>query len=203
MNETITTHYGFGGWITTFTGKQFGFEMPTDELRDAVCIEDIAHALSLICHWNGHCREFFSVAQHSVLVSRIAPREFARWALLHDAAEAYVGDMTRPLKALLPEFKSIERRVLRVIADVFSLPWPEPAGLKAYDDKILKLESRLYMHRNEVLHDGRGHPVDIPDLTPDEILTVPAPFTRSIPPKEAETMFLARYRKLFLDDDGL
>lgn len=189
-----------GGWITTFTGKQFSFERPE---VDQICIEDIAHHLSMICHWNGACSKFFSVAQHSVLVSRIVPRDLAQWALMHDAAEAYCGDMTRPLKALMPDYKIIEQRVQRKICDVFNLPWPQPKDLKSYDDRILRLESTLYMHPNEVLHDGRGHPVDIPELTPEEKAKIPIVFTRSDPPEMAEAMFLARYRLLFLDDDGL
>ena len=187
-----------GGWLTTFTGKQFSF---IDPQLDMIDIADIAHHLAMICHWNGACRCHFSVAQHSVCVSRIVPRELQPWALLHDAAEAYCGDMTRPLKALLPEYKMIEKRVLRVIAEKFGLPWPEPPELKGYDDQILKIESTMYMHPSEVLHDGRGHPVVIADLMAHQHLS--AVFTMQMQPEAAELMFLSRYRRIFLDEDGL
>jgi hypothetical protein len=82
-------------WIQTFTGKAFDLLDPKPE---TVCIEDIAHHLALINRFTGATREPYSVAQHSVLCSWIVPPELALTALLHDAAEAYVADVSRPLK---------------------------------------------------------------------------------------------------------
>ena len=77
-------------------------------------IEDIAAGLSNICRYAGQCSGFYSVAEHSLLVSEVA-FDHAYAALMHDAAEAFIGDVTRPLKQLLPDFKRIEapHRVVR------------------------------------------------------------------------------------------
>jgi hypothetical protein len=82
-------------YILTATGKKFWFDDPQPE---QVCIEDIAWALSNLCRYTGHCRWFYSIAQHSVGASFIVPARFALEALLHDAAEAYITDLNAPLK---------------------------------------------------------------------------------------------------------
>lgn len=176
---------GYAGYMTTFTGIQFRHDAPT---VDMVRIEDIAHALSMICHWGGHSREFFSVAQHSVLVSRICPPELAFWGLHHDDAEAYYGDMVRPLKVLLPAFKEYETRGLRVIAAKFNLPWPEPPELKLYDNRALAIESASLMSSEEALHDGRGGALDLGEF---DCATI-----KPLTPADAEREFLARHAEL-------
>jgi len=75
-------------WIQTFTGRRF---RPRNPAPDDFDIRDVAHALSLLCRFNGHCRVFYSVAEHSVRVSRICPPPAALWGLLHDLGEAYIG----------------------------------------------------------------------------------------------------------------
>ena len=108
-------------WIETASGQTFDFAHPNP---DSICIEDIAHALAHQCRFNGHCREFYSVAQHSVHVSEIVeeqdcgPRAQLA-ALLHDAAETYIGDMVAPLKHLLPDFKQMEKEINVLIYKVF------------------------------------------------------------------------------------
>lgn len=126
-----------GAWMQTFTGKQFWPLRPDPEHVD---ILDIAHALSLICRYGGHARRFYSVAEHSVLLSYAVPSEHALWALMHDAAEAYVGDMVRPLKHQMPAYRAVEDRVLAAIAVRFDLPHREgliPAVVKDADNRIL------------------------------------------------------------------
>jgi hypothetical protein len=87
-----------GDWMQTYTGLQF---WPLDPKPEEICIEDIAHALSMMCRYNGHCQRFYSVAEHSVLVSLNVDQRFALHGLLHDASEAYFGDIIRPIKPFI------------------------------------------------------------------------------------------------------
>ena len=82
-------------YVSTYTGKQF---FPLDPQQDQVDIEDIAHGLAYQCRFNGQTRYFYSVAQHSLIVAGLVPKRLYLAALLHDAAEAYMGDMVKPLK---------------------------------------------------------------------------------------------------------
>lgn len=84
-----------GSWMQTYTGRRL---FPMDPSPADVDIIDIAHALSMQCRYNGHVRRFMSVAEHCVLISENVPAQDALWGLLHDATEAYVGDMIRPLR---------------------------------------------------------------------------------------------------------
>ena len=100
------------GWFLTSTGRRFVPQLPAASKID---IEDIAHALSQLCRFGGHCCEFYSVAQHSVIVSLNVPPEHRFAALMHDAAEAYLGDVIQPIKRLLPEYKAMESEVWRAL----------------------------------------------------------------------------------------
>jgi len=105
-------------WIQTCSGKKFY----VDEAEvEQIAIEDIAHALSMMCRFNGHCIRFYSVAEHSVHVSYEIDEELALVGLLHDAAEAYLGDVVSPLKKQLKDFKCFEKRMEAVIAERFGI----------------------------------------------------------------------------------
>lgn len=132
--------------IQTASGRYANLVAP---LPHHIDIGDIAHALSNICRFGGHTREFYSVAQHSVLASRIVPSEFALAALLHDAPEAYVGDVTLPLKHLLPDYRAIETAIWRVIADCFDLPVDLPSCVKRADRVLLATERRDLMKEQD------------------------------------------------------
>ncbi|MFH2008786.1 MAG: phosphohydrolase [bacterium] len=166
-------------WIQTYVGRQF---WPLEPRPADVDIRDIAHSLSLQCRFNGHCREFYSVAEHSVRVAEILPAELALWGLLHDAAEAYLGDLTRPLKQQAPWFNEAEDRVLRMIAEHFSLPWPMPDAVRKADDILLVTEARDLMVAPPEPWGLDAQPLDAP--------IVPRP------PAEAEALFLQRYEQL-------
>lgn len=105
-------------YISTYLGNRFHPEGPR---IDHVALEDIAHGLAYQCRFNGQTRAFYSVAQHSLLVASVLPPELHRAALLHDAAEAYLGDMVKPLKRLLPDFGRIEAGVTQLIAQAFAV----------------------------------------------------------------------------------
>lgn len=85
-------------WTQTYTGHQFDILNPDPA---AIHIADIAHSLALINRFNGHTTRPYSVAQHSVMVSRLVPEKYALHGLLHDAAEAYIGDFPTPWKLLV------------------------------------------------------------------------------------------------------
>lgn len=108
-----------GEWFQTFTGKKF---YPKDPRPEDVCIEDIAHALAHINRFGGHLPEPWTVAQHSLVASSFAPPDLQLEALLHDAHEAYVGDMVKPLKLMMPEFQDVEDKVDTAIREAFGLP---------------------------------------------------------------------------------
>lgn len=133
-----------GDWMQTATGRTF---WPIDPHPDDVCIEDIAHALSLMCRYGGHCKTFYSVAQHSVLVARALPREYRAWGLLHDASEAYIVDVPRPLKPYLLGYRAAEDKVTKAIARHFNLPLPIPSEVKRVDNAILADEAAQIMSK--------------------------------------------------------
>lgn len=103
--------------ICLISGKTFDFTNPRP-----LTMYEVAYALSNLCRFNGHCRGFYSVAQHSVMVSELVHPEFALQGLLHDAVEAVVGDMTSPLKRLIPGYREIENLCAKVILEGFGVP---------------------------------------------------------------------------------
>lgn len=127
-----------GPWIQTFSGRAFHYEDPQPE---DIHIEDIAQALGHQCRFAGHTSRFYSVAEHSVLVSRcFADPELRMMALLHDATEAYVLDLPKPLKNLLPDYSVYEQKLWRVIAAKFKLATEIPAVIHEADVRMLVTE---------------------------------------------------------------
>ncbi|WP_426817642.1 HD family hydrolase [Winslowiella sp. 2C04] len=168
-------------WSNTLSGKHFNFLNVTPE---SICIDDIAAALSNICRFTGHLQEFYSVAQHSVHVSYLVPDEFAMEALLHDAAEAYCNDIATPLKALLPDYQKVGKRVELVIRSHFSLPPRMSTPVKYADLIMLATERRDF---------------DMDDGTPWPILEgIPCADFSICPqnPRQARVRFLRRFNDL-------
>ncbi len=168
-------------WIQTYLGKQFWPLAPRAEDLD---ILDIAHSLSLQCRFNGHSRVFYSVADHSVRVADNLPRDLALWGLLHDAAEAYLGDLSRPLKSQVEArwFNDAEDRLLKVIAETYGLVWPMPSQVREADDVLLVTEAR-----------------DLMVEPPADWFLEAEPLTGHIEPlgpTDAEALFLERYEAL-------
>lgn len=131
-----------GDWMQTVSGRQF---WPIDPRPEDIFIEDIAHALSMICRFNGHCERFYSVAEHSVLVSENVPARDALWGLLHDASEAYIADIVRPAKRFIDGYKDLERNIMVAVCSAFDLPYDEPASVKRADNAILADEAAQIM----------------------------------------------------------
>ena len=128
--------------ITTYTGRRFDPLHPEEAL---ICIEDIAHALSLICRGNGHVKSFFSVGQHCILCAReAAARSYSSRlslaALLHDASECYMSDVPRPFKKSLTDYLKQEEKLLKVIYRKYlgsALSLEENMKLKSIDNDLL------------------------------------------------------------------
>lgn len=125
------------GCIRTFTGRYINPLKPDQEL---ICIEDIAHALSMQPRFGGHLPVFYSVAQHCVEVMRSVSNQIRMGALLHDASEAYLIDVPRPVKEQLGNYKEIEYRLMCVIAGKFGFDWPLHEDIKSADEMALQIE---------------------------------------------------------------
>lgn len=172
-----------GPTILLQSGKYFSFTEP------AACeftIEDIAHGLSNICRFTGQSQNFYSVAEHSVHCSHLVPAADALEGLMHDAAEAFIGDVSRPLKQLLPDYKVIEERVEHAIAERFGLRYPWPPSVKHTDAKMLRAEQHQLMQCDDDWACLAG--VDLTALGQRELVC--------LPPVMAKSQFLARFREL-------
>lgn len=146
-----------GDWIGTHLGGKF---WPLDPHPDDVHIGDIAHALSQQCRYTGHSFRPYSVAEHSILVSSFCPPEFALEGLLHDAAEAYLADVARPVKHRIKGLVEIEDRIHQAICTKFNLPFPISPQVKDIDNRILADEREVLFPRSNVYDwfSGWGEP---------------------------------------------
>ncbi len=136
------------GWIETFQGHQFYFRNPTPESIDLL---DICHSLAMQCRYCGHTKKFYSVAEHSVMMARWMLEEgysieVALQALFHDAAEAYISDIPRPVKVTLPSFKELENLLDEAIFAKFNIRYPFDPIIKEADSRIL-VDERAQMMR--------------------------------------------------------
>ena len=146
--------FNYDGRIDTFSGLKFSFLTP--EIGH-ISIIDIGKGLANKGHFGGQTEHFFSIAQHSLLVLNLMTLDFKNnykmgmAALLHDASEAYTGDMVKPLKELLPEFKRIEDNITRVIFEKFSLPLEILKKIKPYDLKAQEIEYDTFFNKRNHL----------------------------------------------------
>ena len=126
--------------ICTYTGKLIDLE---NIKAEDICIRDIAHALSNLCRYTGHVSTFYSVAEHCVLLSRAENMPGTPSArLLHDAVEAYIGDVARPLKNLLPDYRKLEDMIQKVISEKYGVDF-DP--VKPGDTAMLVVEAHTLM----------------------------------------------------------
>lgn len=150
-----------GDWMQTFTGRRF---YPLAAQPEDVDIVDIAHHLSMVCRYGGATKFHYSVAQHSILMAQVAPQEHKLRALLHDAPEAYVGDMIRPIKKdrELSPFRDIERGVELAICNALKLEYPiANSVVHDLDTRILLDEREQVMTHTEDDWQVRGDPIGV------------------------------------------
>lgn len=132
-----------GDFIGTYKGKKF---YPLDPRIDEVDLEDIAHSLSLLCRYNGHVKRFYSVAEHCIhaadwLEMKGYGTEVALQGLLHDASEAYVSDVPKPIKRMLNGWERVEEKVQKTIFERFNVSWPMDEAIKEIDLRLLYSEA--------------------------------------------------------------
>jgi hypothetical protein len=178
-------------WVQTVSGQKVSLTNPKPE---TIHLGDIAHALSNLCRFNGHISHFYSVAEHSVFVSQIIEPQLALVGLLHDATEAYLGDLTRPLKEMLGDgmwssYDRAEDRMWNCIATRFGIDPELIASVKYADDVALATEKRdLFPH----------------DLEWDRAL--PAPHPKPIyrcPATYVRQQFIGRFYEITQDESVL
>jgi hypothetical protein len=154
-----------------------------DPRSEEIRIEDIAHSLSMQCRYAGHCKQFYSVAEHSCHLHDFVSPEHRAWALLHDASEAYLVDVPRPVKPFLSGYKEAENNIMKVIAARFGLG-DEPMAVKEADGRILADEASQNMTQPPAPWTFYGYP-----------LGITLQYWR---PEQAKTEFLLRFYSLSL-----
>lgn len=177
-------------WISTADGSRFDFENP-----DLISFRDIVMALGAIPRYLGHTTRPYTVAQHSVIVSKLAEhygygRDLQFIGLMHDAAEAYCGDVPRPLKRQLPNYNRIIERVEKMIAERFGYTYPHPGVIGELDNEVF-----FYERRGISRHDL----VDVSDVDPP-----PPPIAKLMNGywdfQKSRDRFRARFYELYTDD---
>lgn len=169
-----------GPTILLASGNYFDFLEPE---KSDFTIEDIATGLSNTCRFAGQCSRFYSVAQHSVIVSHYVPEALAFAGLMHDAAEAFIGDVTKPLKDILPDYRALEERVEAAVLGRFGLPQKMPTEVKEIDVVMLATEQGQLMRNRDDWNYTRGR----------KALNIAIP---PMGPREAKAKFLARFAAL-------
>lgn len=165
-------------WIQTYSKRRIN---PFKVIPDAIVIQDAAHALSLICRYNGACNEFYSVAQHSVIVSYLCDQKYALHGLLHDLSEYVLGDVCSPIKRSddFEKYREIEYRFMKAVYNRFELSGEEPENVKRADKLAFATEVAS----------------GILDAREDFIIDIePAPFSIvPLSPKQSKELFLNRF----------
>ena len=202
-----------GGWIRVRSGRTVN---PLTATPEDIELEDIAHALAMMCRFNGHSEIFYSVAAHSVMVSylmaaslhsqNVSDPALVMWALLHDAAEAYLADIPTPLKRhtwmrfshedLLEKFGVSEARLLNVIVQALAPTildrYPvEPVAVKHPDMQALKAEAIAFMGGVETANAWGLESIEVPKR-----FTIDKRIASVAAPEHARQMFINRFREL-------
>ena len=172
--DTLPKH----GYITTFRGQKFYYD---SEDTQSINIEDIAHALANTCRFSGHSLDFYSVAEHSVWVSKLCDDPIE--GLLHEGEEAYLCDLPSPLKRILPDYRAMQDRVRKRVCEAFQLTYPFSEDLKDCDWAQLKTEAKSLLVAHFPFEDF-----------PTKKVSPYVPLC--LDPEEAEVQFLRRYHEI-------
>lgn len=173
-------------YIGTYTGKQFFLLEPRPEDIDIV---DIAHGLAMQCRWTGQCKFHYSIAQHSYYCSLLGPKEESFDRLMHDATEAYIGDMNRPLKHYTEAgvaYRRQEAILQKAIAERFGFSVIEPESVKLADN------SMLYVEKNQLLNLKFGEAENWERYDENNGIIIDR-----WQPEEAEELFLRKFNELY------
>lgn len=187
-------------WIQTATGRHYDLVEPRSDLVD---IKDIAVALSRMARFNGHTTRFYSIAEHSVYVSMLCDYDDQLKGLLHDAAEAYLGDMVKPLKDMVPKFSELEDLHLQTVFDRYALGSGLPDSVKLADTIMLCIEARELMDASPrdwaVLNSQKDLVSRLDKIDPDADVAKVVRNMRSMDylvPHKACQLFMERWREL-------
>jgi uncharacterized protein len=175
--------------IETFTGHWFDI---LDPQSDQIDIESISHSLSMLCRFTGHVRHFYSVGQHSWLGSYLVPEEDALEFLLHDASEAFIGDMNRPLKHMTAAggpYREVEAKIMQAIRRKFGLPLTQSESIHRVDNEMLYAEKAQLMSPLAWTQASREG-CECPDTTAANVVI------HEMTPREVEEVFLERFTQL-------
>lgn len=162
--------------IATYSGKVFDLAAINP---DSIDIKDIARALSMNCRWAGHVKSFYSIAEHSIRVCEAVknPR-YKLQALLHDASEAYLLDIPKPFKIMMPEYVALENKLMNVIAEKYEFDYPLHPEVKFADKGQLEWEWANLKDPKNI-----------------------APYARDyMSPLQAERYFIKMYREIRMQD---
>lgn len=173
-------------WIKTYTGKKFHLFNPSES---EICIEDMAHSLSLLCRFCGHVPFLYSVASHSIIGSYLCKKKDALTFLLHDSTECFIGDMASPLKSEMSAFKKTENDIFKIISKKFCLPHPMDSEIKAIDKLMFRMEWFYLMKGEKIIVD------EVFPLTKTEFIKI-----AKLSWKKVEKKFLERFYELSKDN---
>ncbi|WJJ55338.1 hypothetical protein QB910_000094 [Dabrowskivirus KKP3916] len=176
QNKSHVSKDDKGNFMETYMGKKFYPLSPDSEI---INLADIAHPLSMMVRFNGHCKTFYTVGQHSINVAREIARHgfdpiYQMYGLLHDGSEAYLADINRPAKSDLPEYVKLESIVQAAIWEAFGLKDPSEqiwGVVKYFDDTVLFNEAQHLMPcRHWCQHDFERLPqIDLSVRNPSDV----------------------------------
>lgn len=172
----------YGDWMQVFSGGKI---YPLDPRPEEIHLEDIAHALSQMNRYGGHTLFPYSVAQHCILLSYVIDPQYSFLALMHDASEAYLCDIPRPIKKDLTNYSNIENRLMAVIAKKFNFTWPMPEEVKIGDNRMITTE------RFQVMPKGDDYNLVPSDKYPAYKIKI-----TEITAKQAKEAFINRFKEL-------